>query len=150
MASTRGSPKRAAPSTPWPATAGDYTAFSVRVSGKGLDLTKPPLNADAERWAHPTDYAPCQALADTARDAGMKVLRYHSARTSGTNVAVLTCAAFRSREPVAQERWKVHLDANGVRAIGERGDQRLAFDRAAFASDPRIGAMTWHRRPART
>ena len=133
------------PSTPWPANAGDYTAFSVRISGKGLDLTKPPLNADATRWAHPTDYAPCQALADAARDAGMKVLRYQSARTAGTNVAVLTCAAFRSREPVAQQRWKIHVGDAGVRAIGDLPGQRLAFTRESFARDPRIAALTWDR-----
>ena len=34
------------PGTPWPADAGDYTAFSVRFrTSVGLDLTMPPLDA---------------------------------------------------------------------------------------------------------
>src|SRR5687767_4715053 len=68
------------PETPWPANAAEYTAFSVRFStGKGLDLTRGPLDADAQTWTHPTDYSRCQALADTARAAGVQVLRYQSA-----------------------------------------------------------------------
>ena len=133
------------PSTPWPANAGDYTAFAVRLSGKGLDLTRPPLDADAAQWLHPTDYGPCQGLGDTARDAGVKVLRYHSARHEGSNIALLSCSAFRSREPVAHQRWKIHLGPTGVRAIGELQEHRVEFGREAFARDPRIASLTWER-----
>src|SRR5687768_15563681 len=43
------------PQTPWPANAGEYTAFMVRfAAGKGLDLAQPPLDADAAKWTHPT------------------------------------------------------------------------------------------------
>ena len=53
------------PQTPWPADAGDLTAFSVRFrASAAIDLTAPPFDADRARWTHPTDYAPCQALAD--------------------------------------------------------------------------------------
>ena len=135
------------PDTPWPANPGEYTAFSVRFStGKGLDLTRPPLNRDAEQWTDPTDYSHCQALADTARAAQVQMLRYQSARAPGLNVALLTCAAFASREPTDLHRWRIQVGATGVRAIREFGDERIAFDRDAFARDPRIASLNWERK----
>ena len=134
------------PETPWPANPGEYTAFSVRFSSpKGLDLTRAPLNRDAQEWTHPTDYSHCQALADAARDAGATVIRYQSARAPGSNVALLGCAAFASREPLERQVWKLHIGAMGVRAICDFPEQRLAFDRTAFARDPRIAKLAWDR-----
>ena len=134
------------PETPWPANAGEYTAFSVRFSaGRGLDLTGPPLNRDAERWTHPTDYSPCQALSDTARDLKVLAIRYQSARAAGQSVALLACAAFASRAPVERQGWRIHVGPMGVRAICDFPEQRLAFDRSAFARDPRIARLAWQR-----
>ena len=134
------------PETPWPANAGEYTAFSVRFSaGKGLDLTRPPLDRDAERWRHPTDYSHCQALADAAREADVAAIRYQSARAAGQNVALLACAAFASRSPLERQAWRIHVGTMGVRAICEYPAQRLAFDRLAFARDPRIASLAWDR-----
>jgi hypothetical protein len=134
------------PATPWPASPGEYTAFSVRYSvGRGLDLTRAPLNRDADAWTHPTDYAACQALADAAREADVLAIRYQSARTEGQNVALLSCAAFASTEPIERQNWRIDVSAMGVRAICHHPDQRLAFDRNAFARDPRIAALAWRR-----
>jgi hypothetical protein len=134
------------PRTPWPANAGEYTAFSVRFStGKGLDLTRAPLNRDQEKWTHPTDYSHCQALAETARSAGVQALRYQSARAPGMSVAVLACGALASRQPIERQRWRIFVGATGARAIGEDSDQRLAFERAFFARDPRIATLPWDR-----
>ncbi len=134
------------PETPWPANPGEYTAFSVRFSSaKGLDLTRPPLNRDAQQWTHPTDYSHCQALADAARDASATAIRYQSARAPGLNVALLACAAFASREPLERQVWRLHIGAMGVRAICNFPEQRLAFDRTAFARDPRIARLAWDR-----
>jgi hypothetical protein len=134
------------PGTPWPVNAGEYTAFSVRFSAvKGLDLTSPPINRDVERWTHPTDYSFCQSLGDTARDAGVLAIRYQSARAPGQNVALLACAAFASTAPVDRQGWRIHIGSMGVRAICHHPDRRLAFDRAAFARDPRIAGLTWQR-----
>lgn len=135
------------PQTPWPSNAGEYSAFSVRYSsGKGLDLSRAPLDRDADKWAEPVDYAHCQALAEAAREAGINVLRYPSARAAkGNNVAILACAAFASKKPIEQQRWRIHVGAAGARAIGEDSDQRLAFERSFFARDPRIASMLWDR-----
>ena len=135
-----------APSIPWPVNASEYTAFAVRFrTRRGLDLAAPPLRRDAEKWTHPTDYAPCQMLADAARNAGAEVLRYDSARVDGRNLAILTCRAFATKEPVGRQTWRMHIGPAGVRAIGDGPEQRLAFGRGAFSRDPRIASLRWQR-----
>ena len=134
------------PETPWPANAGEYTAFSVRFSaGKALDLTRPPLNRDVAKWTDPVDYTYCQDLAEAARPAGVQLVKYQSVRAPGPSVALLACSAFASREPDDTRRWRIHVGATGARAICEFPDERLAFDRAAFARDPRIASLNWDR-----
>ena len=134
------------PATPWPANASEYTAFAVRFrTARGLDLTVPPFDRQAGTWLHPTDYTACQALADAARAADVQVLRYDSARAPGRNIALLSCGAFGSRDPLDRQVWRLHVGAPGVRAICVFPEQRAGFGRAAFATDPRIAAMRWDR-----
>jgi hypothetical protein len=138
------------PGTRWPDNPGEFTAFSTRYrTAAGLDLTAAPFDRDRSTWMHPTDYAPCQTLADQARSAGVEVLRYPSARepapARGTNIALLTCRAFGSREAVDRQSWRMHLGESGVRAIGTFPEARLEFDRDAFAGDPRIAGLRWSR-----
>jgi len=134
------------PNTPWPKI-GEYTTFSVRFrTTAGLDLTVPPLSDDERRWLHRTDYDACQELAERARDAGLEVVRYRSARVDGgINVALLTCRAFTSREPLDRQTWRIDVGPSGVRAVCDFPEARLEFDRAAFAVDPRIRALIWDR-----
>lgn len=135
------------PQTPWPGDAGDFTAFSVRFrSPGGINLTVPPFAADRGRWKHPTDYASCQALAETARAVDIEVLLYDSARdATGVNVALLSCRAFAGREPLDRQTWRLNLNAHGARAVCEFPELRLEFTREAFADDPRIAALRWER-----
>lgn len=137
------------PATPWPGNAGEYTAFSVRYrTAAALDLTAPPLDRDRAVWRHPTEYRRCQELADTARDANIEVLRYQSARDpqpGAVNVALLTCTAFASQAPVARATWRILFNPQGVHALCAFPETRLAFDRAAFAADPRIASLVWDR-----
>jgi RES domain len=135
------------PATPWPSNAGEYTAFSARYrTSAGLDLTAPPLDADAALWTHCSDYGACHNLADQARAAGVEVLKYASARqTGGINLALLTCRAFATREPLERQTWRIHLGVHGVRAMCDFPEERIEFDRAAFATDSRIRALEWER-----
>ena len=120
------------PETPWPSGASEYTAFAVQYkAAKGLDLAAPPLDRDKPKWTHPTNYGPCQALAGAARDAGVQALRYESARTSGQNIALLTCAAFASRKPVAQQVWRMHLGPSGARATTSTSSSAAAWRRSS-------------------
>jgi hypothetical protein len=135
------------PQTPWPAGAGDLTAFSVRFrTSLGLDLTAAPFAAEHARWAHPSDYTSCQSLADTAREAEVQVLRYPSARDAGgINIALLVCRAFATRAPIERQTWRLNLNAHGARAVCEFPEVRLEFGPTAFAADPRITALRWQR-----
>lgn len=136
------------PGTPWPANPNEYTAFRAAYgTDRGLDLTAPPLDRDAAAWSHPTHYAPCQDMADTARQAGIQAIRYASVRDpeKGTCLALLTCAAFREPKPATFQTWRVYLRASGIQALCEFPDIRLEFDRSTFTGDDRIAAMRWER-----
>ena len=128
---------------------GSVQAEAVPYHGRpfSVDLTLPPLSKDADIWMHPTDYAPCQQLADRARTAGVDLIKYRSARDPdrGLNLAILSCGAFVKHEPVSRQSWRIQLSAGGVRALCEFPRLFLDFDRNAFARDPRMSDMTWDR-----
>ena len=137
------------PDTPWPSDAAEYTAFSAAVkTDRATDLTVPPLAQDAEAWRHPTDYAACQQLADTAREASIEAIRYRSVRdpAGGANVALLTCRIFTNPTPLERQTWRIRLGPSGVQAICEFPENRIGFDRTSFASDPRLREIRWIRK----
>lgn len=136
------------PATPFPMNASEHTAFSVRYgSAKVLDLTRPPLARRRRDWMHPTGYAPCQALADSARGAGVELIRYASVRDPEhrLNVALLTCRAFRSEAPLERQSWRLRLSAAGIQALRDFPKLSLDFGRDAFAADPRLQGFDWAR-----
>ena len=135
------------PGTPWPSNAGEFTAFAVDVRTRaGLDLTRPPLDRARSEWIQPTDYEPCQRLAEAAREAAIDVLVYESVRDpGGANLALLTCKPFVSRRPVEHQTWRLGLSSSGARAVSVFSGDRLEFDRARFAADPRIATLEWVR-----
>lgn len=134
------------PDTPWPAGAAEYTAFSAAVATPlALDLTQPPLAAD-ERWTDRTGYAATQELAETARGAGIELIRYVSVRDplGKANLAVLSCTAFAKRKPLDRRTWRIRVSASGVQAICEHPAERIGFSRTDF-NDPRLEDMRWER-----
>lgn len=136
------------PLTPWPANAGEYSAFSVEyATGRAIDLTQTPLNKQKDIWTHKTDYAGCQALADQARLAGLDLIKYESARSPdrGTNLAILGCRVFTKSEISDRQTWRIHLSSSGTRVICEFPKTVLNFDRSSFAADPRISKIAWDR-----
>jgi hypothetical protein len=136
------------PATPWPANAGEYTAFSAEyATDSAIDLTVAPLDANAATWTHLTNYIGCQELAETAREAGIALIKYQSARDPAhhPSLAILTCKVFTRPEPISLQSWRIQLGATGARAIREHPKSAIDFDRMAFAADPRIKAMTWDR-----
>lgn len=136
------------PETKWPSIAGEYTAFaSEYATGRAIDLTRPPFDDRRADWMHPSDYEPCQQLAETARAEKIDAILYASVRDPRhrTNVAIMTCRAFSASEPVARQTWRILFGENGVRANCEMPKASLDFDRQAFASDPRLAAMRWSR-----
>lgn len=129
------------PATPLPDNAAEYTAFRVTLNtSSALDLTTPALDADATQWLHPTDYAACQALADTAREIGTELIRFQSVRDpkGGANLAVMSCRAFATPAPEERQTWRIRLTETGAQAICAFPAAGLEFVRADFAADPRM------------
>jgi len=56
------------------------TVFRAALAGAAIDLRRAPFATARARWTDPADYAPCQALARTARDAAVATVRYESVR----------------------------------------------------------------------
>jgi hypothetical protein len=136
------------PGTPFPGNAAEYTAFSTAFgTPRAIDLTRPPLDRDRAQWRHVAEYAPCQALADSARAAAVDVIRYESVRDpdGGANLALLECGAFTDTAPRTLQTWRLLLRPGGVQAIREFPRMRVAFPPLAFAADPRTAAMRWDR-----
>jgi hypothetical protein len=136
------------PATKWPPEAGEYTAFAVQyATPRAIDLWEAPFDSRRDAWTQKTRYDECQELADLARRVAIEVIRYSSVRDpkSRMNVALLTCAAFATAEPVERQTWHIILNSRGARALCEMPSLNIDFDRNTFAGDPRIDAMTWDR-----
>lgn len=120
---------RASPSTPMPRRPVEHTAVQADIrAAVAVDLTD-PLMVGQGRWADPNDYSDCLALADQVRGDGCEAIRYQSVRDPArrANVAVLSCAAFAQRAPIAQQTWHIILRPTLVRAHCETLRQRHQF-----------------------
>ncbi len=136
------------PETPFPDDAAEYTAFSADlVTPVALDLSAGELAADHAAWTDLRDYGPCQALAETARAIGVEAVRYMSVRdpARGANLAVLTCRAFATPQPVERQTWRIRIGRSGAQALREHPALGLEFSRDTFAPDPRLALMVWDR-----
>jgi hypothetical protein len=134
--------------TAWPTEAGEFTAFAAEyATPRAIDLTRPPFDERAAIWMHLTQYDACQTLAELAREAGIELIRYASARDPRhkLNAALLTCRAFARAEPSDRQTWRILFGSKGARALCEMPREMIDFDRTAFAADPRIAAMRWER-----
>ena len=78
-----------------------FTAFSVLTKARAINLQKEPFCIDRKTWTHPTDYSKTQALARTARAAGVTGIAYESVRdpSKGTCLAILSPEAFAQKKP---------------------------------------------------
>lgn len=132
------------PDAKLPANAVEHTAFHVPCrTPRHIDLTRPPLDRDNGAWTHPTDYAPCQDLADVAREADIDLIRYTSVRDPAhrANVAILTCHAFAASEAQGRQTWHLYVQRRAVRAWCESPALQREFTADSFAVDSRIAAL---------
>jgi hypothetical protein len=130
-----------APAAKRPANPQERTAFHVPAATvAAIDLMRPPLDRDAAVWQHPTDYAPCQTLADAARTAGIEAIRYRSVRDpdGGANIALLSPAPFRATRPAGAETWHLFLREAAVQAVREMPRLTLELPFTVWAADPRV------------
>ncbi len=122
----------------------EHTAFAVTcASERMIDLTQPPLAADAARWTDPVAYGPCQDLADAARGAALELIRYRSVRDARgrANVAVLAPAAFAEIAPHRTETWLIFPRRDSVQVWREfPSNAKFEFEHRDFAADPRVAS----------
>lgn len=112
----------------------EVSVFRVAVrTRRGVDLTKPPFDAERGRIASPVAYAESQALGAAMRAAGVEAFRYPSARDpeGGVNVALFTPKAFAARRPESLETWTCAASRDRVEF------QRKDFFERAFVAFPR-------------
>lgn len=136
------------PGTPFPDDPLPLTAFSAEVGTEcAINLRAGALAHHHAAWEDLSDYQFCQDLADTARETGIEVLLYRSVRDpqAGTNVAVLTCAAFARPAPAERQTWRLRVSPTGVQALREHPHGGIEFGRDAFDGDPRVRSMAWER-----
>lgn len=110
----------ASPGMKLPKTTLEHLAFSVPVAvERALDLTNSPLVAGRTQWTHPTDYAPCQRLAERARRLNAQLIRYESVRdpAGGANVALLDPAGFQKPVPTSEQTWHFRFSGAKLTAL---------------------------------
>ena len=101
-----------------------HSAFRAQVrSAAALDLTLEPLLGERRLWTHRTSYAGTQALAQSARAAGMELIRYESVRDPehAACAALLSPAAFARARPRSQESWFIAASRQRVRCARDQG-----------------------------
>lgn len=103
------------------------TLFQVKAKGRAADLRRKPFVRDRAKWTHPSDYAPTQAFARAAREAGVALLRYESVRDpeKGGCAALLEPAAFAVRRPLAEQTW--HLTVTKSASSWRRDAEAFEF-----------------------
>lgn len=125
-----------------PATKSTYTLFAVDVAApQAIDLTVPPLAADAGRWTDLTDMTHTQSLGEAVREAGLDAIRYRSVRDpdGGAALALLTpCFASGIR---AQETWHLSLLPAEAALYRDGGSGGEVFGYAWFLRDPRLSPL---------
>ena len=116
-----------------------HTAFRASIGGTGIVLSQPPFERHRARWEEPHSYEAPQALARTAREAGVSLIRYRSVRDPmhRAAVAVLTPKAFRRKQPLEQHTWLIKVTRARVLAESGISGERIAFDAAEVGAPVR-------------
>lgn len=112
-----------------------HTVFQALARGAGIDLRRPPFDREAAAWGDPEDYTACQALARSAREAQLALVRYASVRDPehGGCAAVLQLQAFAGTGGVRQRQsWFLTVDRR--RASWVRSGARAGYE-FVFAAD---------------
>jgi hypothetical protein len=106
-----------------------HTAFRASIGGSTITLSRVPFDRQRRQWEDPASYVATQALARTAREAGVAMIRYRSVRDPEHRaaVAVLTPKVFRKSEPLEQRTWLIKVGRAQVLAESDLGRERLSF-----------------------
>lgn len=112
-----------------------HTAFRVEVVTPVVDLRRPPFDADAAVWQHPTDYAPTQQFARVAREAEVGGILYRSVRDPQPSwcLALLKPSGFSRPKPHA-ERQTWYLAVSPHEVTLRRETESMQFSASWWAS----------------
>lgn len=110
-----------------------HTAFRVEVATPVVDLQRPPFDAAAAIWQHPTDYPPTQQFARVAREANVGGILYRSVRDPQPSwcLALLTPAGFAKPKPHA-ERQAWYLAVSPHEVTLRRDTESMQFSAAGW------------------
>jgi RES domain len=110
-----------------------HTAFRVEVATPVVNLQRPPFDADASIWQHPTDYGPTQQFARLAREANVGAILYRSVRDPQPSwcLALLTPAGFAKPKPYA-ERQTWYLAVSPHEVTLRRDTESMQFSAAGW------------------
>ena len=111
-----------------------HTAFRASIGGSAIALGEPPFVRQHRQWEDPESYVATQALARSAREAAVALIRYRSVRDPEHRpcVAVLTPSAFRAPAPLEQHTWLIKVSRARVLAETGLGAERVEFEAAAL------------------
>lgn len=110
-----------------------HTLFQATAAGAAIDLRGEPFSRDQAAWCDPVNYAACQQLARSAREAQVRIIRYASVRDPehGGCAGVLDFRAFVGSVRQRQT-WFLTVDArhaSWVRAGSQRPERfEFSFD----------------------
>ena len=113
-----------------------HTALRANVSGVAIVLTDAPFARQRPSWEDPASYVASQAVARTAREAAIALIRYRSVRDPEHRpcIAVMTPGAFRQTTPTEQHTWLIKVSRAQVLAETNFGAERIAFEPVALGS----------------
>lgn len=113
-----------------------HTAFRTEIATRVVDLRKPPFDADAAIWQHPTRYEPTQQFARIAREADIGGILYQSVRDPQPAwcVALLTPGGFVKTRPHA-ERQTWYLAVSHHEVTLRRDTESMQFNASVWRGD---------------
>jgi hypothetical protein len=111
-----------------------HTAFRASVAGIAIALDAEPFERQHKQWEDPASYVATQALARSAREASVALIRYRSVRDPEHRscLAVMTPNAFRAPAPLEQHTWLIKVSRARVLAETNFGAERVEFEAAAL------------------
>ncbi|MDA8663478.1 RES family NAD+ phosphorylase [Porticoccaceae bacterium] len=112
-----------------------YTSFSIKaVSEFSIDLTKAPFVTFSKDLRSPSHYSVTQALGTEMRNAGVKLIRFHSARSVKSDI--INIGLFDSSPVITTPnsvcQWSCHTRKDSVEFLAQDRSGGLSFSLSDF------------------
>jgi len=107
-----------------------HTSFAVAVNTKaGLNLTSPAWHSQKHKISSPITYKFSQNIGKQARDAGIEVLLYYSARAEKdeVNAAIFSPEVFIGKSVKHMQHWDAYVDYQNITFMKDGSKDRFTF-----------------------